>query len=434
MRLPMFSVLLFLPSLLALNCGAVMAASPVSPAALVDTRWGVGMVRSYSSHKKHSAATGETLSPNGMTWHGITWFSQGNEFPITAVPRPMTSWSPQTQTGHWFYLMQDHSFEGFRATHSASPWLGDFGQFCIMPEVGAAHVNPVRRSSPFNHRREVARPYVSSVYLNRYKISAALAPTRRCAILKFTFPASRQARILIDARQGGVAMRFNAARHMVSGWTTANNGGAPANFACYFVAQFDQPWTASRAVTSTLKKPLGQRHAYAMLTFNTTGNAVVKMRVATSFISLAQAQENLTREVPHWSLAGVEHRAKGLWNKDLSKVTIGGATPAQRKIFYTCLYEASTEGGSCYEPLFYEFGQDPNTYKDVDAEFMVGGAIKVSPILTQDVNKTFKAYFPSGNWVNIKDPKEICDGSGWFDLKNKTTVNVHLRPGALIPF
>lgn len=104
------------------------------------------------------------------------------------------------------------------------------------------------------------------------------------------------------------------------------------------------------------------------------------------------------------------------------------------RFIYTCLYEASTEGGSCYEPLFYEFGQDPNTYKDVDAEFMVGGAIKVSPILTQDVNKTFKAYFPSGNWVNIKDPKEICDGSGWFDLKNRTTVNVHLRPGALIPF
>ena len=48
---------------------------------------------------------------------------------------------------------------------------------------------------------------------------------------------------------------------------------------------------------------------------------------------------------------------------------------------YTCLFEVSQNGGSCIDPLFYYYPDDDNTYTDVEHTFMVGGAIKVSPVL-----------------------------------------------------
>lgn len=104
------------------------------------------------------------------------------------------------------------------------------------------------------------------------------------------------------------------------------------------------------------------------------------------------------------------------------------------RLIYTCLFEARTEGGSCYDPLFYEHAQDPNVYKDIDATFMIGGAVKISPVLEKSTNETFESYFPSGRWVNLKDYTEVIDGQGFFQLKNTNTVNSHLKPGALIPF
>lgn len=48
---------------------------------------------------------------------------------------------------------------------------------------------------------------------------------------------------------------------------------------------------------------------------------------------------------------------------------------------YTCLYEASKNGGTCFDPLFYYFPTDDQVYSDIESTFVVGGALKVTPIL-----------------------------------------------------
>ena len=65
---------------------------------------------------------------------------------------------------------------------------------------------------------------------------------------------------------------------------------------------------------------------------------------------------------------------------------------------------------------------------------MVGGAIKVSPILKSLNSDTYSSYFPKGNWVSLIDHSEVIAGGDVVELTNKTTVNAHLRPGSLIPF
>lgn len=73
------------------------------------------------------------------------------------------------------------------------------------------------------------------------------------------------------------------------------------------------------------------------------------------------------------------------------------------RFLYTCLYEASTYGGTCVDPLFFHYPYSKDVHESDDHTFMVGGAIKVSPILEalEDQQHEFEAYFPAGEWVNL---------------------------------
>lgn len=47
---------------------------------------------------------------------------------------------------------------------------------------------------------------------------------------------------------------------------------------------------------------------------------------------------------------------------------------------YTCLYEVSSSGGTCIDPMFFYYPTDDQVYPDTTS-FMVGGALKVSPVV-----------------------------------------------------
>jgi hypothetical protein len=87
--------------------------------------------------------------------------------------------------------------------------------------------------------------------------------------------------------------------------------------------------------------------------------------------------------------------------------------------------------------LFYFYPTDDKCFTDIEASFMIGGAIKVSPILKTGLatGDTFTSYFPgTGSWVNLADYTEVIAGGQTATLKARNTVNAHLRPGSLISF
>ncbi|MGH7979204.1 MAG: hypothetical protein ACREE6_07495, partial [Limisphaerales bacterium] len=187
----------FCAASLALFLAIAVSATARDPADQVEPRWGAGMNRLLPNNLN---VAGHEPSQSGL--HSV-----GDMFPEIAVPWPMAIWSPQTHAGAWFYSNLDADFQGFRCTHEAHPWAGDYGQFTIMPEVGMVETDPVKRASPFNHQQEVAHPYDYRIYLPRYQIRTELAPTKRCAILRFDFPRTNQARIVITARDAAMTTR-----------------------------------------------------------------------------------------------------------------------------------------------------------------------------------------------------------------------------------
>jgi len=316
--------------ILVLSSSSTLAREPVDQ---VDPRWGAGMNRLLPNK---TDVAGHDPSQPGL--HSV-----GDMFPEIALPSPMSIWSPQTHTGAWFYNNLDPDFQGFRCTHEAHPWAGDYGQFTIMPGVGTAEVDLVRGASHFSHQQEFAHPYDYRVYLPRYHTWAEVAPTKRCAIMEFDFPKTNQAHIIISAQDATVSTNQIGNQLMVVGKVWQNVGDVPTNFACRFVAEFKPQPTSARLFTDK------DNLVGAILTFDTTRSSVVRIRVGTSFISETQAELNLHREIPGWSLKKVAQQGRGVWNRRLEKFDIGGATDDQRKIFYASLYWVLLYPHSFYE-------------------------------------------------------------------------------------
>src|SRR5690348_344076 len=80
----------------------------------------------------------------------------------------------------------------------------------------------------------------------------------------------------------------------------------------------------------------------------------------------------------------------------------------------TCLYEANQNGGSCFDPLFYYYPTDDMTFQNYEHTFIVGGALKVTPVLKKlaDNETTIESYFPNGTWVDLNNPSTIIKGNG----------------------
>ena len=110
------------------------------------------------------------------------------------------------------------------------------------------------------------------------------------------------------------------------------------------------------------------------------------------------------------------------------------------RLLYTCMFQVSDSGGTCLDPVHFRYGVDATKYKtqlpDVTTQYIVAGSLLVSPIMNATKGaKSFQAYFPKGQWVNMADWTEVINGTDdYTTLQVRDTVNVHLAPGALIPF
>lgn len=109
---------------------------------------------------------------------------------------------------------------------------------------------------------------------------------------------------------------------------------------------------------------------------------------------------------------------------------------------YTCLFETSQDGGTCFDPLLLHYPTDDNVFDSTKTEnsFIVGCALMITPVLDAVAAGTtqMSAYFPTGKWVSMKNYATIITGANneqMIDIPFAAdTVNVWLRPGYMVPF
>ncbi len=279
--------------------------------------------------------------------------STGNTYPAVAMPWGMNFWVAQTgKNGDgWQYTYTANKIRGLKQTHQPSPWINDYGQFSLMPTVGPKVFNENKRASWFSHKAEVATPYYYSVYLADYDVTAEVAPTERAAVMQFTFPETDEANVVIDAFDKGSYVKIIPTENKVIGYTTKNSGGVPENFKNWFVMVFDKPFASSVTVQDSIftnQLEMTAHHAGAIVSFKTRRGEKVCARVASSFISLEQAEQNLN-EIGKRSLQQVKAAGCQRWNEVLGRIEIEDNDIDHLRTFYSCLYRSVLFPRSFYE-------------------------------------------------------------------------------------
>ena len=280
--------------------------------------------------------------------------SNGNTYPAIAMPWGMNFWTPQTgEMGDgWAYTYHSDKIRGFKQTHQPSPWINDYGQFSLMPVTGRLAIDQNHRASWFSHKAETVTPYYYSVYLADHDVTTEIAPTERCAYFRFTFPETDKSYVVIDAFDRGSYVKVIPEQNKIVGYTTRNSGGVPRNFKNWFVIEFDKPfdnqlvWAGYDPVKNHLE--LESNHVGAVVGFKTRRGESVHAKVASSFISLEQAEQNL-KEIGDRTFDQVKEAGRAVWNDVLGRIEIEDDDIHRKETFYSCLYRSVLFPRSLFE-------------------------------------------------------------------------------------
>jgi len=342
--------------------------------------------------------------------------SNGNQYPVISLPWGMNFWSPQTgkMGDGWLYQYTAEKIRGIKQTHQASVWIGDYGQFSLMPVTGTLKIDEEARASWFSHKAEVVKPHYYSVYLADPDVTAEVTPTERAAKFRFTYPETDSAYLIIDAFDKGSFVKIIPEERKVIGYTTKNSGGVPDNFRNYFVITFDKPFTYAATYEHTQKQAgleYTGNHAIGVIAFKTKRGEQVQASVASSFISHEQAKRNLA-ELGDGDFETIRAQGEAIWNAELGRIAVTGGTDDQMRTFYSCMYRTML-----YPRKFYEY----------DA---AGAVVHYSPYNGQVLPgylftdngfwDTFRAVFPFFSLMYPSLTSQIMEGlvntykeSGW---------------------
>src|SRR4051812_40932141 len=326
-----------------------------------------------------SRATAEDLTAlvnplAGSLGPGFVTVAAGMPFGMVTPGAITTTPAGEDPVNYVGYGYQDPQIRGFALTHFSGAGIHIGGELPFMPTTGpmssgsgssgsgssgsGSSSDPAAWASPYTHAQETAQPGYYSVMLDRYQVQAELTATTRTAVERYTFPATTQANVLLDITRdndsnqanppnpGGTqhgALQIGDDNRTVTGHVDIPGSGG---ITMYFTARFDRPFVSHN----------NWDDGGGWVTFDTTSNPTVGVRVGLSYTDAAGATNNLNAEAPDGtSFDAVKARAQSAWNTRLHSIDVGGGSTSQQQTFYTALYHSLLM---------------PTTYDDVDGRYL----------------------------------------------------------------
>ena len=286
--------------------------------------------------------------------------------PAAAVPLGMMEWGPDTSPHRSYgggYQDGDTALSGLSLTHLSGPGCPAYGDIPVLPTVGAIAGSPEKTTARFDPATQHAAPGRYSVGLTNPSIAVDLSVTTRTGLARITFPATTAANVLFkvaDSAAGSTVAntRIIGDREVMGSVTSGAFCDTIGTYTLYFDAQFDRPfervatWQGAK-ISAGARGSHGQ-HSGGAVTFDTTGNPVVTMKVGISFVSADDAVANLGAENHGWNVDAVAKSADREWNAVLGRIAVTGGTTSERQTFYSALYHSLLS---------------PNVFSDVNGDY-----------------------------------------------------------------
>jgi len=334
---PLSRRLVTLAAVSAVTAGLSIAAASPAHAVVLD----------LTPHVNPFIGTDDSTSPNP-----VPGGAGGSTVPGPVLPFGMVQFSPDTPTASPSgYRFSDTAIQEFSLTHFNGAGCPNNEDIGILPITGAIGASPgtswTSYQATHTKSQEVAQPGYYTTVLSTYgNTRVELSATRRTGIMRLTYPSSTSARVLINTSRSATGNRSGSLS--ISGSTvtgTFTGGGfcgSSKTYQIFFRMDFDRApsnvgtWlggTVSSGSTSTSGVNSG-----GWLTFDTTSNPVVQVKVGISFVSSSGAAANLSGEQSGFDFAGVRAAANTEWNTVLNRVQATGGSTSDLQKFYTALY------------------------------------------------------------------------------------------------
>jgi len=260
---------------------------------------------------------GYELPQGWRSWAGLT-------FPGSSLPNAMVQLSPMTEYGSGAgYEYEDEVIYGFTHTNKGH-W-----NLCNIPILPMS--NPgTKFGSKFSHKKESSAPGFYQVYLDDYDVNVSLTSTLRAGFHKYEFKNNSGRQILFD---------MGKANSRVSTWTIAQDGdhaikGFQGGENVYFYA------IINTKIEKLVKTEEGKRSGFAIAHLANLNAGPVELKIGLSFVSSANAKENLLKEIGNKSFNEVRTEATQKWESVLSSIQVKGGTEKQKIMLYSCLYRS----------------------------------------------------------------------------------------------
>lgn len=261
------------------------------------------------------------------------------------------------------YEYNNKYFTGFAHVTLSGVGCPEMGTLLTMPTSGELCVD--YRSYGSEYKNETARPGYYSTELTKYGIKCEVASTMRSSIERYTFPKGKGN--LLFNLGNGLTNEVGASLRRVS--DTEFEGtrllgtfcyNPQAVFPMYFVvrvnkkpaaygmwkkqpafgnaqAQWDSDQGKYKLYPGYGRDMAGNDIGYYM-SYDCTEGEQVEVQVGVSFVSIANARENLNAEQKGFEFEKVVKEGHDEWARTLDRITVEGGTEDQRRVFYTALY------------------------------------------------------------------------------------------------
>ena len=277
------------------------------------------------------------------------------------------------------YEYHNRYFTGFAHVTLNGVGCPELGTLLTMPTTGELDVDYRHYGSEYTH--EVSRAGYYAVDLQKYGIHCEVTSTLRTATERYTFPEGK-GHVLLNLGEGltneSGAMVRRVSDTEIEGYRLCGTFcyNSQAVFPIYFVLRVNKAPQSSgywkkqppmQGVEAQWDNDNGRYKLYTRYGRELAGNDVgyyfsydlaagdqVEVQMGVSFVSIANARENLQAEQPTFDFDGISRRAAAEWDKALSTITVEGGSEQQKRVFYTALYHTQLH---------------PNILQDVNGDY-----------------------------------------------------------------
>lgn len=344
-------------------------------------------------------------------------------------------------------------FTGYSHVNLSGVGCPELGSLLLMPTTGPLNVDYKEYGSKY--KDETASPGYYSNYLTKYDIRTEVTATTRTGVARFTFPEG-QSNILLNLGEG-LTNETGAMLRRVS--DTEFEGmkllgtfcyNPQAVFPIYFVMRVNKApketgyWKKQRPMTGVeaewdpdngkykLYKKYGKEIAGddigAYLIFETEAGEQIEVEMGVSFVSIANARENLDVEQKGKNFQQIHQEARERWNESLSRILVEGGSEDHKTVFYTALYHLQIH---------------PNILQDVNGQYP---AMESDRILTtkgdrytvyslwdtyRNVSQLMTLVYPERQLQMVRSMLDMYREHGWlpkWELYGRETLTMEGDP------